>query len=301
MDGKIRVLMVDDEERFRQTTSKILSRKGYEVNVAESGEKAVEWVKTNPVDVVVLDIKMPGISGEEALQQIKEVDADIQVIMLTGHGGEESARTSLHRDAFDYLNKPCDIDLLSKKIKEANSLRSGEVKSEKSVGDIMIPIGDYSTISADATIKEGIAELKKSFEAVQSTSRIMESGHRALMVFDGQEVVGVLNLHNMIEAVRPEYLSDPKPSMLPFSVQYSHLFWKGLFTHKTKEAGSKLIRDLMNERPPIVNREANLMEAANLICEENRRRVAVMDQGRIVGVVREQELFYEIARIMLEG
>lgn len=300
MDGKIRVLMVDDEERFRQTTSKILSRKGYEVNVAESGEKAVEWVKKNPVDVVVLDIKMPGISGEEALQQIKEVDADMQVIMLTGHGGEESAKTSLHRDAYDYLNKPCDIDLLSAKIREAYFVRSGEVKTEKNVSDIMIPIGDYATINADATIKDGIARLKESFEAFQTTTRIMESGHRALMVFEDEEVVGVLNMRNMMESLRPAYLSAPKPSMAD-SMQYSAMFWTGLFSKQVKEAEAKLVRDYMNNRPPLVDHDANLMEAANLMCEENRRRVAVMDQGRVVGVVREQEIFYEIARVMLSG
>jgi CBS domain-containing protein len=240
------------------------------------------------------------MSGEEVLPKIKKMNPDIQVIMLTGHGEAESARKSLQQDAFDYLNKPCDIDILSAKIKEAFFLRSGKHHTERTVGEIMVPIEDYATIDVNATIKEGIAKLKESFESFQSTEQIKMSGHRVLIVFDGKEPVGILNMHNMMEAVRPDYLSDPKPSMMPFSIKFSHLFWQGLFTHQVENAESKLVKDYMNSRPPVIDKNGNLMEAVNLMCEENRRRVVVTDQGRVVGVVREQEIFYEITRTMFE-
>ncbi|MCJ7687519.1 MAG: response regulator, partial [Desulfobacteraceae bacterium] len=210
MAKKIRVLMVDDEEQFRSTTSKILTRRGYETTVAESGEEAIEILKESPQDVVILDIRMPGMDGHEALAQIKKIDPDVRVIMLTGHGGGESAKESLEHGAFDYLNKPCDIELLSLKINDAYDAAQKGVREEKKAGDIMIPIEDYTTIDPDSTIKEGIERLKRSFESAPSTSRIMETGHRSILVFDQTgKLVGILSILDLIKAVRPAYLSAP--------------------------------------------------------------------------------------------
>jgi DNA-binding NtrC family response regulator len=195
MTKKIKVLMVDDEPQFRSTTSRILTRRGYETTVAESGEKAMEILKKSAQDVVVLDIRMPGMDGHEALTRIKKIAPTTQVIMLTGHGGGASAKESLTHGAFDYLNKPCDIGLLSLKINDAFNAARGNVREEKKAGDIMIPIEDYTTIGPESTIKEGIAELKASFESAASTSRIMETGHRSILVMDSMgELVGILSI-----------------------------------------------------------------------------------------------------------
>jgi len=298
MAKNIKVLMVDDEEQFRATTSKILTRRGYETTVAESGEKAIELLKKSSQDVVILDIKMPGMDGHEALTRIKEIDPDVQVIMLTGHGGDLSAKESLKHGAFDYLNKPCDIELLSMKINDAyDAVREG-VREEKKAGDIMIPIGEYTTIDPDRTIKEGIEALKRSFESAVSTSRIMETGHRSILVFEhGDELVGILSILDLIEALRPAYLSAPKPSMAD-SMQYSAMFWSGLFTTQAKGLVNKRIRDVMAEAPLKVDEDTNLMEIANLIFTEKQRRVAITRKGKVVGVVREQEIFFEMARII---
>jgi len=298
MVKNIKVLMVDDEAQFRATTSKILSRRGYETTVAESGEAAIEILRKSPQDVVILDIKMPGMDGHEALGQIKEIDPDVQVIMLTGHGGDASAKESLKHGAFDYLNKPCDIELLSMKINDAYDATQADAGEEKKAGDIMIPIGDYTTIDPDSTIREGIERLKKSFESAISTSRIMETGHRSILVFDGKgDLVGMLSILDLIGAVRPAYLSAPKPSMAD-SMQYSAMFWSGLFTTQAKSLVNRRIRDVMSGPPPTAEEDTNLMEIANLIFTENERRVAITRKGKVVGVVREQEIFFEMARII---
>ena len=299
MGEKIRVLMVDDEEQFRSTTSKILTRRGYETTVAESGEAAMEILKKSPQDVVVLDIKMPGMDGHEALKEIKKIDPRVQVIMLTGHGNMASAKDSLKSSAFDYLNKPCDMDLLASKINDAFNAAKKGPKSEKNAGDIMIPIEEYTTIRANQTISEGINSLKKSFETAVSTSRIMETGHRSILVFDHQrELVGILSIRDLIRAVRPAYLSAPKPSMAD-SMQYSAMFWSGLFTTQTRALKEKRIEDVMSEAPVSVDEKTNLMEVANLLYTENRRRLAVTRKGMVVGVLREQELFFEMVRILM--
>ncbi len=300
MVKKVKVLMVDDEERFRSTTSKILTRKGYEVSMAGNGEEALDILKKTLHDVVILDIRMPGLSGEDVLPKIKEIDADIQVIMLTGHGGIESAKDSLVKGAFDYLNKPCDIDLLSAKINDAYAAVHTRTLREKTAAEIMIPMADYTSVQVDSTVKEGIEKLKDSYENFLSTGKIMESGHRAIMVFEGENVVGVLNMQKILDAIRPEYLSAPKPSMAD-SMQFSAMFWSGLFTSQVRKLKNRKIRDIMSECPPIVQGDANLMDVVEKIHSEKRRRVIVEEEGKIIGVIREQELFYEIARIILES
>lgn len=259
----------------------------------------MEILKKSPQDVVVLDIKMPGMDGHEALKEIKKIDPRVQVIMLTGHGNMASAKDSLKSSAFDYLNKPCDMDLLASKINDAFNAAKKGPKSEKNAGDIMIPIEEYTTIRANQTISEGINSLKKSFETAVSTSRIMETGHRSILVFDHQrELVGILSIRDLIRAVRPAYLSAPKPSMAD-SMQYSAMFWTGLFTSQTKQLATKKIGDVMSASPPSVDENTNLMELADFMFTNSARRVAVTRKGKIVGVVREQELFFEMANIIL--
>ncbi len=301
MGKKIRVLMVDDEEQFRSTTSKILTRRGYETTVAESGEAAIQILKKSSQDVIVLDVKMPGMDGHDALRKIKQIDPNVQVIMLTGHGTMDSAKKSLKDEAFDYLNKPCDMDLLASKIDDAVNAVSKGKREEKKAGDIMIPLQEYTTIQAGNTVKEGIVALKQSFENAVSTSRIMETGHRSILVFDAREnLVGILSILDLIRAARPAYLSAPKPSMAD-SMQYSTMFWSGLFTTQTKALISKRIEDVMSDAPISVDEETNLMEVANLLYTEKSRRMAVTRKGTVVGVVREQELFFEMARILMES
>ncbi len=300
MTEKIKVLMVDDEERFRETTSKVLQKKGYETTIAGSGEEAIEILKKKPHDVVILDVKMPGMDGHEALSQIKKLRPETRVIMLTGHGTPDSAKESLIREAFDYLAKPCHINILATKINDAYaSAHQGKRREEKKARDIMIHVGDYTAVRVDNTVREAIEKLMASFKGFVSNRRIMETGHRSLLVFDQYKgLTGVLSILDLIEAVRPDYLSAPKPSMAD-SIQYSSMFWTGLFTAQTKALADKKIGAIMSDSPPSVDEETNLMEVADLMYRNHLRRVIVTRKAKVVGVVREQELFFEIANIIL--
>lgn len=300
MVDKIRVLMVDDEAQFRASTSKILTRKGYETTMAASGEEAIRILQEKPQDVIILDIKMPGMDGHEALAQIKKIRPQAQIIMLTGHGAVDSAKESLIAGAYDYLSKPCDIDLLAAKINDAYASKHKEIpKQEKRARDIMIHIDDYSTVTADNSVKEAIEQLKRSFEGFVSSSRVMETGHRSLLVFDQKnELVGILSILDLIDAVRPAYLSAPKPSMAD-SMQFSPMFWSGLFTTQVKALAAKKVGEVMSESPPSVDEDTNLMEIADLMYRKQIRRVIVRSKGKVIGIVREQELFFEMARIIL--
>ena len=121
----IRVLIVDDEERFRTTATATLKKRDFDVRAVAGGIEALEEIRRGHVDVVVLDVKMPGMDGNEALREIKILKPDLEVIMLTGHGTVESALQGWEDEVFAYLTKPCDIDILAEKISDAFSKRKG--------------------------------------------------------------------------------------------------------------------------------------------------------------------------------
>jgi DNA-binding NtrC family response regulator len=115
----IRILVVDDEEDFRETMVNRLNKRGLDASGAESGEKAVELVHKYLYDVIILDIKMPGMDGIEALREIKRIKPLIEVILLTGHATVESGIEGMKLGAFDYVLKPADFDSLMEKIEQA--------------------------------------------------------------------------------------------------------------------------------------------------------------------------------------
>ena len=278
MNQKIKVLMVDDEEQFRATTKKVLDRRGFETIVAKSGEEAIQKLKEAP-DVVVLDVRMPGMDGHQALKEIKTRHPDLPVIMLTGHGALPSAREALVEGAFDYLAKPCDIDVLSGKITEASKHgRKGTMAQEKLVSDVMVPLEEYTTLTGEQTIKDAIEKLKESFQSKVTTSRIMETGHRSILVIDERkQVQGILAITDLLSAIMPPYLSAPKPATAD-CIQYSPMFWKGMFRREIGQLAKKKVRDVMSPAPLSVEADANLMTAAYTMQMNNARRMVVLQE-----------------------
>ncbi len=300
MMEKIKVLMVDDEERFRTTTAKILERKGFQTILAESGEEALEKIKEKP-DVVVLDIRMRGMDGEETLARIKESNPEIPVIMLTGHGERPSAERTLEHGAFDYLTKPADIDLLAYKINEAVNFGGAAKKGqEKVVGDLMIPIEEYVVLTPESTLKEAILKLRDASQHFESTEKLMQTGHRSVLIFQDEEIVGVVSMEEIVDAVRPAYLSNEqiRSQAAGTTWRYSHIFWNGLLTQRLKEIAEIPLAHVMSLPPPPIDKNANLMEVCDLMHEASARRLVVMAGAKVVGVVREQELFFEMVRIL---
>lgn len=114
------VLLVDDEEPFVETMTKRLTKRNLRVIMALSGQEALEKMdKNRNLDVVILDVKMPGMDGIEALGKIKKDFPLVEVIMLTGHATVESAIEGMKAGAFDYLMKPCDLEQLMLKVEQA--------------------------------------------------------------------------------------------------------------------------------------------------------------------------------------
>ena len=298
MEKIISVLMVDDEEKFRSTTKKLLDRRGFNTIIAENAERAIEKLGQE-IDVVVLDIKMPGMDGHEALKHIKNHSPELPVIMLTGHGDMASAQVALETGAFDYLSKPCDIDILTAKITEAyeeGHKRDG-ADEEKTVKDVMVPVEDYTTLNVDQTVREAMLKLRTSFSLRVPTSSIMETGHRSVLIFDNKgEVRGVLTIKDLLNAIMPKYLSAPKPTMAD-SIQYSPMFWSGMFTKEVKNLLDNRVEDIMSPPPLSIDSSSNLMEAAYMMVYNRVRRLVVREGGKVAGMIREQDLFFEMERI----
>ena len=118
------VLLVDDEVPFVETMSKRLSKRQLMVLPAYTGREALEKLGKNAVDVVILDVKMPGMDGIQTLRQIKQTFPLVEVIMLTGHATIETAVEGMRLGAFDYLMKPCEIEELLAKVGEAKEKKS---------------------------------------------------------------------------------------------------------------------------------------------------------------------------------
>jgi DNA-binding NtrC family response regulator len=118
------VMLVDDEVPFVDTMTKRLGKRDLEIVTAYSGPEALEKLKGRKVDVVILDVKMPGMDGIETLREIKKAHPLVEVIMLTGHATVETGIEGMKLGAFDYLMKPCDIEQLMTKVREAKEKKS---------------------------------------------------------------------------------------------------------------------------------------------------------------------------------
>jgi len=127
------IMLVDDEVDFVETMAKRLDKRNIKAIKAFSGEEGLETLKTNQMlDVIVLDVKMPGMDGVETLKEIKKAIPLTEVIMLTGHATVESAIEGMKRGAYDYLMKPCDIEELVSKVEGATQKkREHEEKIEE--------------------------------------------------------------------------------------------------------------------------------------------------------------------------
>ena len=134
-----KVLLVDDEVEFVETLSMRLETRGFRVDVAQNGEAAVERVRAQPFDAILLDLAMPGMDGLDTLKRLRELNPDSQVILLTGQATVQKATEAMRLGALDLLEKPVSIEVLVEKIEEAatNKMRLTEERIQAKVTDII--------------------------------------------------------------------------------------------------------------------------------------------------------------------
>jgi two-component system, OmpR family, response regulator len=137
---RFKVLVVDDEEDFVETIVKRLKDRGLETAGALSGRQALEYLDGNDVDVIILDVKMPGMDGIETLREIKKKRPTVEVIMLTGHGSVESGIQGLQLGAYNYIMKPVPLNDLLQQMAQAYERKLIEEERERKTRSTEMPV-----------------------------------------------------------------------------------------------------------------------------------------------------------------
>jgi len=299
----IRVLLVDDEDRFRVTTAATLKRRGFQVTAVDNGAEALEEVAKNSIDVVILDVKMPGMDGHMTLREMNKIQPDVEVIMLTGYGGLSSALEGWHEGVFAYLTKPSSIDFLVQRIREAYCRKQDFSKKDRRVKDIMEPLSVLiKTIHEDQSVTEAIEAMHRFFDRAITATKHKETLLRSILVMDKHKrIIGVIGITDILRGLQPPCMrlsddrSDTGDSLFLYSSDYL-----GNFSMMVREMAKTKIRDLMPRKPPTIDANADLMEATNKLLSLRVSSLLVMNDNKPVGVIRDSDLFLEMTHIIRE-
>jgi DNA-binding response OmpR family regulator len=152
MTTKAHILVVDDEPIERQSLTDILRLEGYHVAAVGNGEAAIDYVRTNPVDLILLDLRMPGMSGLEVIKVLTRISPDIEIILLTAHGSIESAIDALRHRVHDYLLKPASPAQILESITRGLARRGAKLKT-KQKQDVDLDADEHAIVAlGDGTV-----------------------------------------------------------------------------------------------------------------------------------------------------
>ena len=219
------ILIVDDEKAIRKTLTEILSYEGYKIDDAENGEEALKKLKEKSYDVVLCDIKMPKIDGLEFLEKSKEINPDVPIIMISGHGTIETAVEAVKKGAFDYVAKPPDLNRLLITIRNAldkQSLVTETKVLKRKVSRVQEMIGESSALK----------KIKDTIDKVAPTdARVLITGENG----SGKELVARWIHEKSNRASGP--IIEVNCAAIPGELIESELFGheKGSFTSAIKQ------------------------------------------------------------------
>lgn len=224
-----KILVIDDERSIRNTLKEILEFEKYQVELAEDGIKALEMIKTSDFDVVLCDIKMPGLDGIEVLQKLEELKPDTPVVMISGHGNIDTAVESIKKGAFDFIEKPLDLNRLL--ITLRNAMDKSTLITETKV--LRKKVNKRFDIVGES---KAIQKVKDMVDRVASTdARVLITGSNGT----GKELVARL-LHEKSNRAEGPFI-EVNCAAIPSELIESELFGheKGAFTSAIKQRKGK--------------------------------------------------------------
>jgi DNA-binding NtrC family response regulator len=219
------ILIIDDEKAIRKTLSEILSYEGYKIDDAENGEEGLKKLKEKNYDAVLCDIKMPKVDGIEFLEKSKEINPDVPIIMISGHGTIETAVEAVKKGAFDYVAKPPDLNRLLITIRNAldrQTLVTETKVLKRKVSRVQEMIGDSAALK----------KIKDTIEKVAPTdARVLITGENG----SGKELVARWIHEKSNRATGP--IIEVNCAAIPGELIESELFGheKGSFTSAIKQ------------------------------------------------------------------
>src|ERR1700712_1350381 len=219
------ILIIDDEKAIRKTLTEILSYEGYKIEEASDGEEGLKKFKEKTYDVVLCDIKMPKIDGLDFLEKAREVNGDVPIIMISGHGTIETAVEAVKKGAFDYISKPPDLNRLLITIR--NAIDKTSLVTETKV--LKRKVAKVQDMIADSI---PIQKIKDTIEKVAPTeARVLITGENGV----GKELVARWLHEKSNRAAGP--LVEVNCAAIPSELIESELFGheKGSFTSAFKQ------------------------------------------------------------------
>ncbi len=305
-----KILIIDDERSIRRALREILEFEGYQVYEAENGQEGLDLLKSNQYDLVFCDIKMPILDGMEVLEAIKKTENDTPFIMISGHGTIETAVEAIRKGAFDFIEKPLDLNRILVTLRNANDRIS--LVEQTSVLKSTIKKIKGSTIIGNS---EGIVRIKEMIEKVApSDARVLITGGNGT----GKELVA-RSLHELSNRVKMPFI-EVNCAAIPSELIESELFGheKGAFTSAVKDkkgkfelaqggtifldeigdmslaAQAKVLRALQENVIQRVGSEKDTKIDCRVIAATNKDLRKEIEEGRF-----REDLFHRIAIILI--
>jgi DNA-binding NtrC family response regulator len=219
------ILVVDDEKEIRESLRLILQYAKYDVHFAEDGQSALSQVAALPLDLVLLDIKMPGMDGLEVLRRIKEIEADLPVVMISGHGTIETAVEATRMGAYDFLQKPLDKDKLLIVVRNAIEKKHLLLENKRMKEKVE---GKGTILGESQKIKDVLAAIER---VAPTDARVLITGENGV----GKELVAKA-IHRLSRR-KDKPLIEVNCAAIPNELIESELFGheKGSFTGATAQ------------------------------------------------------------------
>jgi DNA-binding NtrC family response regulator len=308
------ILVVDDEASIRRTLREILEYEDFEVEEAVDGQEALDMIDAHQYDLVLLDVKMPERDGMEVLEEVAAHAADVPVVMISGHGTIETAVEATKLGAYDFIEKPPDLNRLLVTVRnamdhgelEVQNRRMRQTISEHSTGDLPPIIGE----------SEEIQDIKDTIERVGPTeARVLISGENGT----GKELVAKWIHHRSERADAP--MVEVNCAAIPSELIESELFGheKGAFTGATQQrigkfeqahegtlfldeigdmslsAQAKVLRVLQEDEIERVGGERSISVDVRVIAATNKDLMEEIEEGNF-----REDLYHRIGVILIE-
>jgi YesN/AraC family two-component response regulator len=295
----IKILLVDDEKHFLESLTKRLKRRKQFVKTAESGPEALAQMKNESFDVVILDVKMPGMNGIEVLEKIKRDFPDTEVIMLTGHATIESGLEGVRFGAFDYLMKPTDIEVLMAKLEAAyeyktqRELKIQDAEFERDRGLIIEEItlkdvikSDIPNIYSDTSLADAVRTFKK--------KPGLPVEEQLFVINDSGELLGQLRRKHILRTVIPIFQKEK-------IITGDDLTWNEFLNKGFGPVATIPVGEIMDRELKSLGADAQILEAIKFMIDNNLALLPVVEGKKLLGTVRIYDLLLVINDIMAEA